>query len=240
MDTSIVAPGPDSLVDALAAAFLDLSPEEQRLMVALYRTLLRGRPATIGELAAASGWPPDELGDRLRRWPGVLFDDAGRVVGFWGVATEETAHRVEMDGTVTWAWCALDPLFIVPLVGGGARVSSRCPVTGEAVSLTISPDAVAEVDPVGAVVSFLAPDRPFEADVRVTFCHYVLFFTSREAGERWTGDHPGTFLVSVEEAAEIGRRIARAVFPHASSPVSGAHPHGRGVSQVTSGTGGPE
>src|SRR5258708_23297650 len=98
MDTPVTAPRPDSLVDALSAAFLDLSAEEQRLMVALYRTLLRGRPATIGELAAASGWAPDELGDRLRRWPGVFFDSEGRVVGFWGVATEETSsHRVEMD-----------------------------------------------------------------------------------------------------------------------------------------------
>jgi hypothetical protein len=78
------------------------------------------------------------------------------------------------------------------------------------------------VDPVGAVISFLGPDGRFEADVREGFCHYVLFFASRVAGERWTGGHPGTFLVSVEEAAEIARRLARAVFPHASSPVERA------------------
>lgn len=187
-------------------------------MVALYRTLLWGRPATIDDLADASGWPPGALGDRLRSWPGVFFDAERRVVGFWGVATEETTpHRVEIDGVVTWAWCALDPLFTMPLVGGTARVGSRCPMTGQVVSLTVSPDAVSQVEPADAVVSFLAPKRHFDADVRVTFCHYVLFFASREAGDRWTVDHPSTFLVSVDEAAEIGRRVARAVFPHAST-----------------------
>jgi len=200
----------DRLVTALAAAFLDLSPPELRLTTALYRILLAGRPATVDDLASASGWTADAVGERLRSWPGVFLDSDGSVVGFWGVAVKESSsHRVAMDGAVTWAWCAFDPLFIMPLVGGTARVESRCPVTGQPVSLTVSTDGVTGVDPASAMVSFLTPDRPFDADVLVTFCHYVLFLASREAGERWTADHPGTFLVTVQEAAEIGRRIAR-------------------------------
>lgn len=218
MSSPMAVPDLDALVDALTAAFLDLSPGEQRLMVALYRTLLQGRPATLHELATASGWSPEQLQERLESWPGVFRDEQGRVVGFWGVAIEETPpHRVESDGAVTWAWCALDPLFIMPLVGATARVTSQCPETGEAVSLTVSPQAVSKVEPADTVVSFLAPERRFDADVRVTFCHYVLFFASRQAGERWTAEHPDTFLVSVEEAAEIGRRVVRDVFPHAST-----------------------
>lgn len=214
MDATAAAPHPEGLVDALAAAFLDLSPDEQRLAVIVYETLLQGRPATIEELATASGWSRAAVGERLHGWPGVFFDSDGCVVGFWGVATEEMPHRVEIGDAVTWAWCAFDPLFIMPLVGRTAIVSSPCPVTRETVSLTVTPDAVVQVHPPDAMVSFLTPDRRFDADVRVSFCHYVLFFASRDAGERWTGDHPGTFVLSVEEAAEVGRRTARAVFPH--------------------------
>ena len=214
MDATAASPRPDGLVDAMAAAFLDLSPAEQRLVVIVYETLLQGRPATIEELATASGWSREDVGERLHGWPGVFFDGDGRVVGFWGVATEEMSHRVEIGDAATWAWCAFDPLFIMPLVGRTARVSSQCPVTGETVSLTVTPDAVVQVHPADATVSFLTPDRRFDADVRVTFCHYVLFFASRDAGERWTADHPGTFLLSVQEAAEVGRRTARAVFAH--------------------------
>ena len=38
--------------------------------------------------------------------------------------------------------------------------------------------------------------------------HYVLFFTAAEAGPaRWVGVHPGTFLLSLADAFELGRRF---------------------------------
>jgi hypothetical protein len=40
-------------------------------------------------------------------------------------------------------------------------------------------------------VSFLTPDQGFDADVIQSFCHFVHFFASREAGETWTAEHPG-------------------------------------------------
>jgi hypothetical protein len=56
-------------------------------------------------------------------------------------------------------------------------------------------------------VSFLAPDAPWDHGVIQGFCHYVLFFTSRETGEQWAAKHEGTFLLSVAEAYEVGRRV---------------------------------
>ena len=202
----------DDLVEALAAAFIDLTPDEQQLVVAIYTTLLRGRPATVDALATSTGWAADELNERLHRWPGVYLGADGGVVGFWGAATQAMIHRVDVDGSISWAWCALDPLFILPMIGATGRVASRCATTGQEVSLTVSPDAVTDVSPASAAVSFLFPDRPFDADVQATFCHFVLFFASHEAGELWTADHPDTFLLTVEEAAAVGRQTAAAVF----------------------------
>lgn len=62
-------------------------------------------------------------------------------------------------------------------------------------------------DPADAVVSFLSPDEPWADDVITSFCHYVLFFSSPEAGARWVAEHPGTFVLTLTEAFELGRRV---------------------------------
>jgi hypothetical protein len=45
-----------------------------------------------------------------------------------------------------------------------------------------------------------------------TFCHYVLYFTSPATAAQWTAAHPGTFVISLEEAAELARRHAARIF----------------------------
>ena len=65
-------------------------------------------------------------------WPGVFWDEQGRVVGFWGLAIPEMDHRFHAEnGKPMYAWCALDPFLIVPVIGRQARVASKDPVTGE-------------------------------------------------------------------------------------------------------------
>ena len=56
-------------------------------------------------------------------------------------------------------------------------------------------------------------------DVIESFCHFVHFFSSRDAGETWTAEHDGTFLLSLEEAFELGRMVNARNFP---SVVEGA------------------
>jgi len=61
--------------------------------------------------------------------------------------------------------------------------------------------------PAGTVVSFVTPrQKAIEQDVVKNFCHFVHFFASAEHGERWTAKHPGTFLLSLGDAWELGRR----------------------------------
>jgi alkylmercury lyase len=51
------------------------------------------------------------------------------------------------------------------------------------------------------------PTRPWDEDVIRSFCHHVLYLAAEEAGRRWMATHPGTFLLSVEQAFEVGRRF---------------------------------
>ena len=45
-----------------------------------------------------------------------------------------------------------------------------------------------------------------------TFCHYVVQFTSPATAARWTAAHPGTFVISLDQAAELARRHAARIF----------------------------
>ncbi len=40
---------------------------------------------------------------------------------------------------------------------------------------------------------------------RDNFCHYVHFFSSAEAGGKWTAEHPGTFIMSIDDAYNLAR-----------------------------------
>jgi len=200
-------PTVDELVQALNSASRPLDAAGQRLAVALYRTLAEGEPVAVAELAKRTGQPVGEVTATLDGWPNVFYDQHWQVLGFWGLALPEMPHRLEVAGRVLHAWCAFDPLFIAPLLGEPARVASTCPVTGQPVSLTVTANGVGDVSPPEAVVSFLVPTKPWDDDIIQSFCHHVLYFASEEAGRQWLAAHPGTFLLSVEQAFEVGRRF---------------------------------
>ena len=134
------------------------------------------------------------------------------MVGFWGLALRDMPHRFQVDGRQLTTWCAWDSLFIPEILGKTAEVQSTCPATGDTISFTVGPDRIESFSPASARVSFLSPGAAFDADVVMSFCHYVLFFSSEEAGKRWCADHADTFLLTVDEAHEIGRLVNKARF----------------------------
>jgi hypothetical protein len=42
--------------------------------------------------------------------------------------------------------------------------------------------------------------------------HYVLQFTGPSTAQRWIAGHPGTFVISLEDAAVLARRHAARIF----------------------------
>jgi alkylmercury lyase len=77
------------------------------------------------------------MDESLASWPGVYRDAEGRVVGFWGhaVAPLDPEYRLKTNDRTTYAWCALDTLFMPSLVGETIGVEATDAVTGEPVSL---------------------------------------------------------------------------------------------------------
>ena len=205
----------ETLAETVARAEPYFDEPSRRVALATYRRLAQGTPAPAEEVAESAGETMGLVERLLGWWPGVFRDDRGDVVGFWGLTIGKLVptHAIEVQGRRLFAWCAWDTLFLPGILGAEARVESACPVTEETISLLVRPDGVAETSHPQAVVSFLVPSTAFDADVIQSFCHFVHFFASREAGEAWSAEHPGTFLLSLEDAFELGRLVNARNFP---------------------------
>ena len=197
----------DSLSRFFVTAFPGMDADEQRLARTIYQRLAEGEALSTGHLARELGRSSGQIEPLLDRWGGVFHDSDGKIVGFWGIAVGETRHRMEMDGHVSYGWCAWDTLFIPELVGSTAQVTSTCAGSGETIRLTVSPQRVQAEKP-GIVVSFLIPEpEKIETNIVTGFCHAVCFFRSREVGETWAARHPGTFLLTLDEAFAVGKKV---------------------------------
>jgi alkylmercury lyase len=204
-----------SLATVISKASPDFDAEQQRIALEVYRRLAEGSAAPASEIAQRSGVSTQRIEELLASWPGVYLDRGGRVVGFWGLTTRRLTptHRFELEGRELFTWCAWDTLFLPGILDATAGIESLCPTTGEAISLEVSPTEILRISHPGAAVSFLVPDRTFDADVIQSFCHFVHFFASAEAGKAWTTEHPGTFLLPLDEAFELGRLVNAMNFP---------------------------
>lgn len=147
-----MTPTIEQISTALIHGYPPLSADEQHLARAVYRLLATGNAATTDAIAAEARWAPDDVDALLDTWWAVVHNADGAVVGFGGLAAEPvTDHRMDFEGIGTaWTWCSYDTLFVAHLLGATARVSSRCPVTGTEVRLTVTPDGVRGVEPADA------------------------------------------------------------------------------------------
>jgi alkylmercury lyase len=204
---------PVAIASELVAATPRLSELEQRLFLQLYRLLAAGDPVETSALAASTRLPVDAVRAALERLPGVYSDDRQRVIGFWGLSIHPMPHRLIVNGHSVYAWCAWDTLFLPELLAATAEIQSRCPTTGQRISLTVEGTQVTSQDPPETVLSFLHRDQPFDADTIRTFCHYVHFFANPDAAARWTAHREGTFTLSLAHGSEIARLTSRARFP---------------------------
>lgn len=197
----------EELSAVVAGGMPALTDGEAVLALKLYRLLARGSAVSLARLAEAAQWPEERVEDTLHRWPGVFYED-GAIIGFWGLALGPMSHAFEVAGGRLSTWCAWDALFIPELIGQKAFVSSADPVTGEGVSLTVGRRGIEEASSPEVAVSFLDPSAvDFDDDVILNFCNYVHFFASADSASRWVDEHPGTFLLSLAEAFDLGRRV---------------------------------
>jgi alkylmercury lyase len=199
------APDINELADRLLGTVARFDSGSRLVAVKLYRLLADGSPVPLARLANALNLPGDTVSEILSRYA-TFSDGQGAIIGFGGLTVAEMLpHRFQVEGRTLYTWCAWDSLFIPGILGRPAEVTSRDPITRTPISMRVAPDGVTDVRPQDAVVSFLAPDRTFDRNVIANFCRFVHFFSAPETGRAWTAQHPGTFLLSIEDAFMLGQ-----------------------------------
>jgi alkylmercury lyase len=199
-------------LDALAtrlAAHLDCTQDVacRQIMRTLAET---GQPLAPVHLARRLQMRQEDLTARFARVPDIEFDGQGQIVG-WGITLVPTQHQFVLSERALFTWCAFDTVLFPPLLALEAKVQSKCAASGQPITFRASPEGVRDLTPTTSVLSLLLPAKRCDC-VRGTFCQQSLFFQSEEAASLWMALHPEAMLLSVEEAAAVGKLVAESGF----------------------------
>ncbi|MGH9086683.1 MAG: organomercurial lyase [Acidimicrobiales bacterium] len=167
----------------------------QHLFPHLVRLLARGRPLPLEEVASAADEPVARIRSFFGSQRATEWDDQGRLVGF-GLTLRQSPHRFVVGDQDLYTWCATDTFLFTVILGRHATVRSRCPATGQAVHLELSPDGPRRVDPSEVVVSQITAASEAD-DFRSVVCDHGHFFVSAEHAQSWAGEHPDGLVLGV-------------------------------------------
>jgi len=192
--------------DTIPQEALDL---DLRVTVRTMQALAKGKPVSPDQLAKIWEMPLEQVRSILA---GAVaggqaeIDSKGDLVG--GVLSLiPTGHRISMDGKQLFAWCAYDAIYAPGVVGKAARIASSDPITGEPISMTITPAGVEHVEPEDSMVSVVGGEMDMRGGPKSARCSQMLFFASRASAQQWLQGRVDVSILTVEEVFEIAREF---------------------------------
>jgi alkylmercury lyase len=198
-------PSLETIAERLTA---QLRCEQEDLCRPILQQVTRGKPVAPAALRASLQVSQDELEQCLAKLPEIEFDQAGNIVGL-GATLVPTSHRLQIGSKLLYTWCAFDTVLFPPSLHVEAQVQSTCPVSGRPITFGATPEGtVLDLFPAGSVMSLIVPANRSDC-TRATFCQQSLFFQSEQGAATFLADHPDVLLLSVEEAAYVGRLVAQ-------------------------------
>jgi alkylmercury lyase len=127
-----------------------------------------------------------------------------------------TSHRFQIGGKLLYTWCAFDTVLLPPFLRVDTQVQSTCPVTNQTITFIATYEgSVLDLFPAGSVMSLIVPANRGDC-MRASFCQQSLLFLSEQAAATFLADHPETLILSVEEAASVGRLVAQSCMQDAT------------------------
>ncbi len=187
-------------------------PHQSQLLIKVWRMVAKGKPVSqeqISLLASEINIPLDSATSFLRQVS--EFDKSGNVVGLLGLSQNKHPHRLQLKDHTLHTWCAWDSLFLPAMIKQSAKIESNCPVTGNIISIPVSPTMVEKTEPVNAAVSIVIPDVTDDSlkvveEIWMIFCHHVFFFSSRDAANTWLENKKmNATVLTVEEGYQLGQ-----------------------------------
>jgi alkylmercury lyase len=194
-----------ALTDLAATVAERLCGTHEHVCVALIRHLAAGQPVSAAQLATDIPMAEPAVSAILQQMSDIVYDGDGQVVGF-GLSLVPTAHQFTINNQSLYTWCALDTFMYTALLGQPSKVVSHCPVTARPITVSMTPEGVAELSP--SVISIVIPDGSISDCRRSVFCNHGHFFASAEAGATWLNDRPNGIILSMNDAHRLGQLLA--------------------------------
>ncbi len=201
------------LQQLFSQAFPKLNNTGQQQAKQLYQLLSNGEAISVQDFAKEIKLTIEQTNAIFKSWTGVSFDESNNIDGFWGLSTTKTRHSFELNHQTLYTWCAWDLLFMPIIFQQTITAHTTCPVTDHEITLTISKDKIEQARPADAMITFLKPTlEQLKANVTQSFCQYVFFVESEQAGLEWKKDHEGGFLLDLNTGFNLGKNIINDVF----------------------------
>lgn len=193
----------------LAARLRAQSPAAQ----ALHRAILQGfvqrrRALGRGELARMlAGQELDASLAALGQADLIVLGSDGALRGAYPFTLEPTPHRLEFDGEVVHAMCAVDALAVAPLIEREVTIVSRCAGTNAMVRVHQRGRFLLSVRPSDALAVGIGWQDPHCCAAH-SLCRDMVFLRDPDVAERWRAQRPGGGAVlTLDEAIEVGARF---------------------------------
>lgn len=212
MTTAINVLSLDEIKQAWLQRHPPVSVEQHQLADTLLRLLSEGNPVSAERYAEVVNLPVEQIRESFKqaKISGAEFDEDGNLIGN-ALTLKATRHQFNVEDKQLYAWCSLDTLFLPGLIGKTAQVASTDPITGEPISLTISPEGVSNLSPATAVSSIVVPGLtadcescvPNQTGPESAVCSQMHYFASPGSAEKWVQNHPDVAILTVHEAFEL-------------------------------------
>jgi mercuric reductase len=138
----------------------------------------------------------------------VLDAKGGDVVGAYPITTEETPHKVSVNGHKLYAMCAVDALAIGPMFNTETLIQSVCHVTGTPVSIHQRGKEILEAKPPDVRVG-VRWQRLIDCCAHV-MCRQMVFLKDAATAMAWQETDPVSIeLFTLQEAIEFGDEFFR-------------------------------
>ena len=182
-----------------------LSPEEALVVRTAFEALRAGERPAIEELAKRSGLPQfkvDEIVEAFVSTGRAQLDQERRISGIVGLTLDLTRHRIELEGTELFTWCAFDAIGIPAALRSDAAVSTVCRQCGEPIEVEIRGGLTSGHSPVRGWL----PTMDQCANVRNDFCPDANLFCSIEHLNAWRNraGMPDGLVMDLDALIELG------------------------------------
>lgn len=166
----------------------------------------QGRPPNRNELDnLLGGGDIDAALARLASDDLVVLNAEGTgIVGAYPLTTEVTTNYLRINGQPVNAMCALDALSVGPMFNAEVEISSRCHVTGTAITIHMQGGTLQGIKPSPDVHVGVRWQNP-TACAAHSMCMEMVFLKDQPTALEWqAGDTESISLFNLEDAVAFG------------------------------------